>query len=146
MMMSVFLLLGMLGLFAQGERLKLLLQRFDTTKYFVETLLYFSCPNLPEFNLLSEIYYVPFHYFHFLFRINGRYSSDSDSISSGCSAGRHCLYQLYSQSECLRWQPTSAGTCRNLARLLNFSFTFQQLASLGFLIVSVGVDLGLSLH
>ena len=42
--------------------------------------------------------------------------------------------------------PTSTGTCRNLARLLNFSFMVQQLASLGFLIVSVGVDLGLSLH
>uniref|UniRef100_A0A0E9TR92 Uncharacterized protein n=1 Tax=Anguilla anguilla TaxID=7936 RepID=A0A0E9TR92_ANGAN len=31
--------------------------------------------------------------------INGRYSSDSGSSSSVCSAGKHCLYHLYSQSE-----------------------------------------------
>ena len=88
--------------------------------------------------------------FVFLFRIYRRYSSDSDSISSSCSAGRHSLYQLYSQWECLLplklWPLSLAGTCRNLVRLLNFSFIAQQIASLGFLIVSVGVDLGLSLH
>ena len=60
------------------------------------------CSNMPE-------YYTGFNkmtidwptFFIFFFRIYGRYSSDSDSISSGCSAGRNCLYQLYSQSECL---------------------------------------------
>uniref|UniRef100_A0A0E9XTQ3 Uncharacterized protein n=1 Tax=Anguilla anguilla TaxID=7936 RepID=A0A0E9XTQ3_ANGAN len=40
-------------------------------------------------------------HFHFFFRFNCRCSSDSVSSSSVCSAGRHCLYQLYCQSECL---------------------------------------------
>ena len=59
-----------------------------------------------------------------------------DTVSISCTASQSVHGGTY----------PPAGTCRNLVRLLNFSFITQQLASLGFLIVSVGVDLGLSLH
>ena len=68
-------------------------------------------------------------------------------LESGCSAGRHCLYQLYSQSQfCRLHLPQLEYLHKPCQAPRTYHLCFQQLASLGFLIVSVEVDLGLSLH
>ncbi|KAJ8245197.1 hypothetical protein COCON_G00235860 [Conger conger] len=90
MMMSVFLLLLMLGLFAQESMADIVVTQSPSAQAVQQgDTVSISCTHYDEVRLSTAA-----DAGTLCSGINGRYSFVSVSISSGLSAGSHCFYQL----------------------------------------------------